>query len=192
MPCIPPDSVDSGKRFPPKTSSGPPVGGVRCRQCGSFHPARESPRFRDFPVQDRLCRRMDRLIVPPSVFTIPCGGRRSKREKPRARWKNVLAPGIGPDEQLRCTGYPFISDQNGLPGCRGENRGNESGDTRPAARHERRQKNTRGETSGERMHCPDGRTVRTADSDRNHFGMRKPGIGICISSYMFMYCAKRM
>lgn len=26
----------------------------------TVHPARESPRFRDFPRQDRLCRRMDR------------------------------------------------------------------------------------------------------------------------------------
>lgn len=24
----------------------------------------------------------------------------------------------------------------------------------------------------------------------DHFGMRNSGIGICISSYMFMYCAK--
>ena len=184
----PPRPCRLRKTFPPENVLRPPVGGVRCRQCGSFHPARESPRFRDFPVQDRLCRRMNRLIVPPSVFTIPCDGRRSKREKPPARGKNVLDPGIGPDEQLRCTGCPKRTPRLSRRKQRKRKRRYEA--SRPARAATKKHPGRK--TSGERMHCPDGRTVRTAESDRNHFGMRKPGIGICISSYMFMYCAKRM
>ena len=34
------------------------------------------------------------------------------------------------------------------------------------------------------------RNMRMETSDQAHFGMRNSGIGICISSYMFMYCAK--
>ena len=186
----PPRTRRLRKTFPPENDLQPPVGGVQCRQCEPFILPGSPPDSVTFPRQDRLCRRMDRLIVPPSVFTIPCGGRRSKRGTPRARGKNVLVPGIVQDDQLRCTGYP---GQKRTARRSRRKRGNGSGKPKSADRGENGNKKTPGaKTSGDWMHCPDGRTVRTEDSGRTHFGMRKPGTGICISSYMFMYCAKRM
>ena len=143
----PPWSRRLRKTFPPENVLRPPCRRNPMQTIRTFILPGNPPDSVFFPRQDRLCRRKNRLIVPPSISTIPCGGRGSKRESPRGSGKNVLAPCFARDEHLRCTAYPDHPGQNRTAGKSKANRGN--GGTPPVPRRGRkRQKNTRGKNLG--------------------------------------------
>ena len=195
MPCIPPGPVDSEKRFPPKTFSGPPADGILCRQCGPFILPGSPPDSVTLPRQDRLCRRKN--LSPLHFYYTMRRAKKQIGKFPRKREKRACSrhyPGWA------CSVYrnPFIhpgQKRTAGPAIGGNRDSGETGapQASPAKKNESAAKKTPGaKTSGDGMLSPAARSVRTDDSDRTHFGMRKPGTGICISSYMFMYWAKRM
>ena len=168
MPCIPPEFAVSGKRFPPKTFPGPPGGEIQCRHYADRLSCPGFPRFRDLPCQDRLCRRKDRS--PLAVYYITVHDAK-QTEKASRKKKKSLGTKL------------FSRWSNLLVKFRG---GNGDSSTR---KHKNR---TRGEPTNAAglAFFSSARIARNEDSGPTHFGMRNSGIGICISSYMFIYWAK--
>ena len=180
MPCIPPESAESGKRFPPKTFPGPPVGESQCRHHADRLSCPGSPRFRDLPRQDRLCRRKDRSPLAVYYITVQEANQaempaRRKEKRLRSvlfsRWSNLLV-------KFRVGSCPLFRNT-------------------PPSTHPRKFEIPgtvkRKTASGADHGCGWNRVlIRTTVriSCGAHFGIRNSGIGICISSYMFIYCAK--
>ena len=103
MPCIPPESAVSEKRFPPKTFSGPPEGGSICRHtsdhlsCRGSSPDSVISRVRTAYAGER--------IAPLSLYTIPRFTRRSKRKRRVSKRKNRLRTHFSRDGQICCTSF---------------------------------------------------------------------------------------
>lgn len=159
------------KTFPPENVPRPPCRRIPMQTSADRSSCPGSPRFRDLPCQDRLCRRKDRSLLGIYYTTVQEAKQtykpamKRKKRGPDAlfsRWSNLLVKFRGAEARL------FPSAMN----------------------TEKRKPHPGRTTDAAGIALSSARNVRMETSDQAHFGIRNSGIGICISSYMFIYCAK--
>ena len=159
-------------RFPPKTVIRPPWRRIPMQtSCKPFILTRNSPDS-VIPGQDRLCRREGSLPLSLLLYH----GLNSKASGKQCPNKGKTVPvGI-------FSGMVKIAGQVSRPD-------NEKQDVHGQAGWRERQKpHPRRTRMRQEKRFP--YFVCSGQVDSVHFGMRNAGIGICISSYIFMYCAK--
>ena len=175
MPCIPP--VTSRPRTavsPRKRSSGPLDGGFQCMASrGSFILSRDSP---DSVISGPGPLMPEKRIAPLLNHTISSVWERSKPENATGQRKKRSRTLFFQGGQICWSSFASVDVRKNVF----------------AGSIRRERKTAPGKKSPDAADCLDCIlcSVRSARTGCNHFGMRNSGMGICISSYMFMYCAK--
>ncbi len=171
------------KTFPPENVPRPPCRRIPMQTSADRLSCPGSPRFRDLPRQDRLCRRKDRSLLAVYYTTVQEAKQtykpamKRKKRGPDAlfsRWSNLLV-------KFRGAKPVFLKHADVETSGHGTRLRENSGKREP---HPGRTTDAAG------IALSSARNVRMETSDQAHFGIRNSGIGICISSYMFIYCAK--